>query len=83
MITVYSKENCPNCEQAKNILTSKGIAFEVVMIDVGGADGLLAHEFMRSEGHRSVPQIYKDGKLFVQNGHFGLRRMMLEGKLVA
>ena len=28
MLTVYSKANCTFCDQAKNLLQSKGIAFE-------------------------------------------------------
>ena len=30
MIKVYSKENCSNCNELKNILTNKGIEFEEV-----------------------------------------------------
>jgi glutaredoxin 3 len=33
MITVYSKNNCPYCVQAKNLLQLKGIVFEEVKID--------------------------------------------------
>lgn len=30
MIKVYSKENCSNCNELKNILTNKGIEFEEI-----------------------------------------------------
>jgi glutaredoxin 3 len=74
MITVYSKENCPFCVQAKNLLTLKGIQFEEVKIDADPA----AREFVVSEGHRTVPQIYKDGKLLVEGGFQGLQKQSAE-----
>jgi glutaredoxin len=33
MITVYSKNNCPYCVQAKNLLKQKGVAFEEINIE--------------------------------------------------
>lgn len=74
MITVYSKNNCPYCVQAKNLLTMKGIAFEEVNLDNDPA----AKEFIVSEGHRTVPQIYQDGKLLVEGGYQGLARQSEE-----
>ena len=71
MLTVYSKANCPFCDQAKNLLKLKNIAYEEVRIDQDPA----AREFVMSEGHRTVPQIYKDGKVFVQGGYQGLSKL--------
>ena len=71
MLTVYSKNNCPFCVQAKNLLTLKGIEFEEINIELQPE----AREFIVSEGHRTVPQIYKDGKLFVQGGFQGLQKL--------
>jgi glutaredoxin 3 len=71
MLTVYSKNHCAFCDQAKALLTNKGIAFEEIKIDEN-AD---AREFIVSEGHRTVPQIYKDGRLFVEGGFNGLRKL--------
>lgn len=68
MITVYSKNNCPYCVQAKNLLQSKGIQFEEVKIDEDSD----AREFIVGEGHRTVPQIYQDGQLLVEGGYTGL-----------
>lgn len=70
MITVYSKNNCPYCVQAKNLLELKGIEFEEVKID----EIPEAREFVLAEGHRTVPQIYKDGKLLVEGGFQGLKK---------
>jgi glutaredoxin len=71
MLTVYSKNNCPFCVQAKNLLQLKGIEYEEIKID----ENPEAREFVLAEGHRTVPQIYKDGVLFVQGGYQGLSRL--------
>jgi len=34
MLTVYSKPACPQCDQAKALLKSKGVEFKVVHLDV-------------------------------------------------
>lgn len=69
MIIVYSKNNCPFCQQAKNLLTRKGVQFEEINIDFD-AD---AKRFIMSAGHRTVPQIYKDGAVLVEGGYQGLK----------
>ena len=71
MLTVYSKKNCPQCVHAKNFLQAKNVRFNEVKID----EDLSAREFVLSQGHRSVPQIYLDGKLFVENGFQGLSKL--------
>ena len=69
MITVYSKNNCPFCTQAKNLLSRKGVQFEEINIDIDAS----AKRFIISEGHRTVPQIYQDGKVLVEGGFQGLK----------
>ena len=70
MLTVYSKNNCPFCVQAKNLLTLKGIKFEELKIDENES----ARNFLLAEKHRTVPQLYKDGKLLVEGGFQGLSK---------
>ena len=70
-LTVYSKDNCPFCDRAKNLLKLKGIEFEEVRIDLDEQ----AKAFIESEGHRTVPQIYRNGELFVTGGYNGLARL--------
>jgi glutaredoxin 3 len=70
MITVYSKNNCPFCVQAKSLLQLKGVDFEEIKIDESSE----AREFIVGEGHRTVPQIYRDGKLLVEGGFQGLKK---------
>lgn len=71
MLTVYSKSNCPFCDKAKHLLNTKKIMFETVNIE----DDPAAREWLMGQGHRSVPQIYKDGQLFVEGGFQGLAKL--------
>lgn len=68
MLTVYSKSNCPFCDKAKHLLNTKNIQFETVNIEQDPT----AREWLMEQGHRSVPQIYKNGELFVKGGYQGL-----------
>ena len=70
MLTVYSENNCPFCVKAKHLLETKGIAYTEVKID----ETPEAREFVMAEGHRTVPQIYKDGQLLVEGGYQGLAK---------
>jgi len=74
MITVYSKNNCAFCTQAKNLLKSKGIEYTEVKID----EDAEAKDFVLAQGHRTVPQIYKDGTLLVEGGYQGLAKQSTE-----
>ncbi len=71
MLTIYSKTVCPYCVQAKNYLTNKGIEYREINIEQDDH----AREFIQSEGHRTVPQIYFMGKVFVEGGWAGLSKM--------
>ena len=74
MVTVYSKNNCPYCVQAKNLLKSRGVAFEEINIE----EKPEAREFILAEGHRTLPQIYQDGKILVAGGYMGLAKQLPE-----
>ena len=74
MLTIYSKTVCPYCVQAKNYLKAKNINFREVNIE----EDAEAREFMQTQGHRSVPQIYLAGKIFVEGGYAGLSKMSAE-----
>lgn len=71
MLTIYSKTHCPYCVQAKNLLKLKKVEFNEINIE----EDQDARSFLLSEGHRAVPQIYKDGKLFIEGGYQGLARL--------
>ncbi len=71
MLTVYSKNNCPFCTQAKSLLKSKNVDFREVKID----EDVSAKDFVLGHGHRTVPQIYLGDKLFVEGGFQGLSKL--------
>jgi len=74
MLTLYSKNLCPNCVQAKNYLKSKNINFREINIEQDSE----AREFITQQRLRTVPQIFMDGKIFVEGGWTGLSKMTAE-----
>ena len=74
MLTIYSKTVCPYCVNAKNYLKSKDIPFREINIEQDSE----AREFIQSRGLRTVPQIFMDGKIFVEGGWSGLSKMSAE-----
>ena len=57
---VWSKDNCPYCDQAKSLLKMKGIEYEERNINQGWDREDL---FAAVPGARSVPQIFLDDRL--------------------
>jgi thioredoxin reductase (NADPH) len=74
MLTVYSKNNCPFCDKAKQLLNNNSVDYKTVNID----EDQEARAWLIEQGHRSAPQIYKDGELFVEGGYQGLARLSKE-----
>jgi glutaredoxin len=57
---VWSKYHCPFCDQAKALLTQKGIEFEEKKI----GDGFTKEDLLEAVPNaRTVPQIFLDGNL--------------------
>ena len=57
---VWSKYNCPYCDQAKALLKQKGIEFEERKI----GDGYTKEDLLEAvPTARTVPQIFLDGEL--------------------
>lgn len=71
MITVYTKPHCSYCDRAKNYLAKNGFEHEVIDI----TENPEAYAFMKSNGHKTVPQIYHDGKLLMEGGATALLSM--------
>lgn len=70
MITIYSKAGCAYCDQAKALLESKNIPFTEVRVDLDQS----AREFIISNGHRTVPQIF-DNEHYI-GGYVELRQYL-------
>jgi len=71
MLTIYSKPFCPFCDKAKHLLEDYGIEFDVVDI----SEDTEAYTFLTESGFRSVPQVFKNGELFVEGGYHGLSKL--------
>ena len=70
---IWSKYYCPYCDQAKALLTSKGIVFEEKKI----GDGYTKEELLEAVPNaRTVPQIFLDGELV--GGFTELRQKLTE-----
>ena len=54
-ITIYTTRWCPFCVRAKNLLCSKGVAFDEIAVDGNPA---LRAEMAALAGATSVPQIW-------------------------
>jgi glutaredoxin-like protein NrdH len=70
MITLYSKPDCPYCDQAKAWLAKNDIAYTVLDIN----EDRDAKDFLVSSGHKTVPQIYLRDQLLVEGGFAGLSK---------
>lgn len=55
-IILYTKDYCPYCKRAKALLTSKGVTF--TEFEVSEDPELFAEMIQRSNGGRTVPQIF-------------------------
>lgn len=66
-LTVYTKNNCPFCDQAKALLESKGVTYNTINVE-SQPD---ARDFLVDQGLRSVPQIF-NGTTLIQGGFQGL-----------
>lgn len=59
-VEIYTKDWCPYCARAKQLLSGKGVAFEEHEISMGGPR---RQEMIdRSGGRTTVPQIFIDGR---------------------
>lgn len=58
-IIVYSKDQCPYCVKAKNLLTRKGQSY--TELNVAQDPKALEEMLAKSGGKRTVPQIFING----------------------
>jgi glutaredoxin len=56
---VWTKQNCPQCEQAKQLLRSKGLNFEVRTID--GIQWTKDDLLKVAPEAKAVPQVFNEG----------------------
>lgn len=75
-VVVYTKDYCPYCTRAKNLLKSKGVSFEEINLE-HKPDELQA--LKNRTGWRTVPQIFIDEKLI--GGFSELNELEQKGEL--
>jgi len=75
-ITIYSKEICPYCVKAKNLLKRKGLNYDEIIVNT---DEIKQNMIKKSNGRMTVPQI------FIGEYHVGgcddLHALEADGKL--
>lgn len=67
-LTVYTKDGCGYCVMLKTLLEKKGFEYEEVNI----SENHDARTMLKAQGHKTVPQIYQNGELFVEGGYRGM-----------
>jgi glutaredoxin len=73
MLTIYSKNNCPFCVRAKQLLESKGVPYTEVNIE----NDPESRQMLLDKGLRSVPQIFHGYEL-IEGGYNGLTKKSAE-----
>jgi glutaredoxin 3 len=75
-VTVYSKDYCPYCDRAKDLLSRKGVAFEAIELQdhPGEFEKLKART-----GMMTVPQIFIGEKLI--GGYTDMAALDRDGQL--
>ena len=73
-IKVYGADWCPDCVNAKNFLSSKGIDFEYIIIT--NNDEAIAFLEKVNNGKKIIPTLVVDGKIYTNPGINGLMKII-------
>ncbi len=76
-VEIYTRAWCPYCRMAKRLLEQKGQEF--IELDVDRDADRYREMLERSEGRRTVPEIFIDGELI--GGYDDLSAMDASGRL--
>ncbi|THE65655.1 thioredoxin reductase [Salinadaptatus halalkaliphilus] len=60
-VEIYTKDDCPYCEKAKDLFDSKEIEYETY--NVTGDDDLFEEMVDRAEGRKTAPEVFIDDEL--------------------
>ena len=77
-ITMYSGPLCNFCEAAKRLLVRNNLKFRE--IDISTKDGLREEMIQKSNGKRTIPQIFFDDHHV--GGYVELRELEKKGELI-
>ena len=73
-IKIYGADWCPDCINAKNFLSSKGIDFEYIIIT--NNDEAIAFLEQANNGKRIIPTLVVDGEIYTNPGIKGLMKII-------
>jgi glutaredoxin 3 len=71
-LTIYTKDGCGYCSMLKDLLNEHQMPY----IEINISEDSGSRDFVLSEGHRTVPQIYQNGELFVEGGYTGMKQYL-------
>ena len=77
-VVIYTKEHCPYCLMAKELLSSRQVTYTEIRIDL---DEDKLEEMIRLSNRRTVPQIFINGQSI--GGYDDLATLAKSGKLNA
>ena len=77
-ILMYSGPMCNFCEAAKRLLDRNNLKYEV--IDISSGDGIRDEMIKKSNGKRTIPQIFFDDHHV--GGYVELRELEKKGELI-
>ncbi|RBI64342.1 glutaredoxin 3 [halophilic archaeon] len=60
-VEIYTKDNCPYCEKAKDLFDEKGVEYETY--NVTGDDDLFEEMVERANGRKTAPEVFVDDEL--------------------
>ncbi|MDQ2049340.1 glutaredoxin 3 [Natronolimnohabitans sp. A-GB9] len=60
-VEIYTKDECPYCEKAKDLFDSKGVEYEEY--NVSGDDELFEEMVDRADGRKTAPEVFIDDEL--------------------
>ncbi|WP_312912055.1 FAD-dependent oxidoreductase [Natronosalvus caseinilyticus] len=60
-VEIYTKENCPYCEKAKDLFDAKEVAYETY--NVTGDEDLFEEMVDRAEGRKTAPEVFVNDEL--------------------
>ena len=73
-IKVYGADWCPDCVNAKNFLSSKGVDFKYIIIT--NNDEAIAFLEQVNNGKRIIPTLVVDGEIYTNPGINGLMKII-------
>lgn len=75
-VVIYSKDSCPYCQMAKELLSARHVSYEEIRIDL---DAHQRDEMIRLSNRRTVPQIFINDEPI--GGYDDLAALVKSGKL--